>query len=467
MAKVLIIDDDRAICDALCGAIRQMGHEASCAVSLVEGLGKLVSEAPDVVFLDVKMPDGSGLDILPEIQAVSEPPEIIVMTAAGDPKGAETAIKSGAWGYMEKPSSIREIMQPLSQALEFRDQKRNRQNVPLPMLREEIIGNSPQMAACLDLVTHAAMGEANVLITGNTGTGKELIARAIHDNSPRRRKDFVVLDCSTLPDPLAESILFGHEKGAFTGAEKFCEGVIKQADEGTLFLDEIGELSLSLQKRFLRVLQEGKFRPLGARDEQESCFRLVAATNRDLDRMVQAGAFREDLLFRIRTIEIKLSPLKYRPEDIRELAIYYVNKFCEQYGMKAKGISSSFFEALCAYSWPGNVRELRNTIEGAILTQARYDYMLFPNHLPEDIRIHIAQGGLKRTGDDQRLPLVSFMSSGEFPKLSEVIDDVKRQYFRALIDHTGGNVEEAGRVSGISRSRLYDHLKKYNMAIPK
>ena len=275
MANVLIIDDDRAMCDMLSGRMRDMGHNATYALTLKAGLKQAFSESFDVVFLDVGMPDGNGLEALPKIRETPSSPEVIIITGAGSPDGAELAIKNGAWDYIEKPLSISAMSLPLIRALQYREDTRTLGS-PVALDREGIVGNSPPMKACFDLMAQASASDANVLITGETGTGKELFAAAIHKNSPRAEKSFVVVDCATLPETLVESMLFGHEKGAFTGADKAKDGLIKQADGGTLFLDEVGELPLSVQKAFLRVLQERRFRPLGGKREIESDFRLVS-----------------------------------------------------------------------------------------------------------------------------------------------------------------------------------------------
>ena len=395
MAKILIIDDDENICYSLSRLARQLDHEADCAATLKEGLEKVKSEDVDVVFLDVRMPDGNGLDVLPEIQASSGAPEVIISTGYGDADGAELAIKSGAWDYIEKSSSAKAIRLSLSRALQYRKEKKTAA-VPefvRALRRENIIGDSPQIRACLDMVAQAALSDINVLITGETGTGKELFAQAIHNNSARANGSFVVVDCAALPDTLVESLLFGHVKGSFTGADKDREGLIRQADGGTLFLDEVGELPIVLQKAFLRVLQEHRFRPVGSKSEVKSDFRLVAATNRSLETMVTEGTFRKDLLYRISAFALDLPPLKERPSDIKALARFHIDRLCERMGIAPKGFSPDFFDVLAAYTWPGNIREVVNTLDRC-LAAARYEPTLFPKHLPPNIRIQVVQNSL-------------------------------------------------------------------------
>ena len=464
MANILIIDDDKGTCGAMSFLAAEIGHSVSYAFTLRDGLKRAELGGVDLVFLDVNMPDGSGLDILPKMRAAFDPPEVIIITGISGAAGAELAIKSGAWDYVQKPFSSHELMLLITRALQYREEKKK---VPLALKRECIVGNSRQIMECLDLVAHAALSEAHVLITGETGTGKELFARAIHKNSRRHKQGFVVVDCSALPASLVESTLFGHEKGAFTGADKPCTGMIKQADGGTLFLDEVGELPLSLQKNFLRVLQEQQFRPVGAKQELHSNFRLVAATNRDLGRMVQDGQFREDLLFRLRSITVHLPALRERPEDVKELTMHYVIKFCEQYGMEVKGFSPEFLNALLTYRWPGNARELRNTVEAMLSTTARYSSMLLPNHLPSDIRIELARSRFKDDHPDGAPPPKGHETSGTFPSLSLFLQDSERQYLEDLMARTGWDAREACRLSGMSRSTLYEHLRKFKIRSPE
>ncbi|MBW1961801.1 MAG: sigma-54-dependent Fis family transcriptional regulator, partial [Deltaproteobacteria bacterium] len=304
---------------------------------------------------------------------------------------------------------------------------------------------------------------ASVLITGETGTGKELVAHAIHHNSSLAENPFVVVDCAALPGSLVESILFGHERGAFTGADKARVGLIKQADGGTLFLDEVAELPIDVQSRFLRVLQEKRFRPVGSKQEVKSDFRLLAATNRNLKRMVREGTFREDLLFRLQAMVVDLPPLRERTEDIRDLAFYYTARICDRYGIGIKGFSPEFFETLTTYNWPGNVRELINALEQSIAV-AHDEPTLFPIHLPDHIRIQMAYALL-----DKKVPKKHYAKkiskNKEFiPKLRKLLEITEQQYLEDLMSITKGNVRDACRISGLSRSRFYDRLKKYNIA---
>jgi len=458
MAKVLIIDDDQFNSEMLFDMISDMGHNVACAFTAGDGLREALSHAFDIVFLDVQLPDGNGLMLLPKIQSASSRPEVIIITGFGSPDGAELAIKNGAWDFIEKPLIRNMIELPLVRALQYREAKRAKRE-PLALRREDIIGSSPAMGACLELVAKAAASDASVLITGETGTGKELFARAIHNNSSCSGGAFVTVDCASLPPTLIESVLFGHEKGAFTGADRSREGLIKQADGGTLFLDEVGELTLTTQKAFLRVLQEHSFRPVGGNREIKSDFRLIAATNRNLNGMVQAGKFRADLLFRLHAFTIELPPLKKRSGDIRELCFHYMNKLCIRYGKEIKGFSPEFLDALCDYEWPGNIRELVNALESAFAA-AGNEPIFFPKHLPMYIRVHLIRDAVQIKED---IPL----SHGTIGTLKErresVIAREEDNYLRELMAATGGNISMACEISGLSRVRLYVLLKKYSI----
>lgn len=488
MSRILIVDDDKMMNDALARAIKRTGHEVSCCDSLQSGLSEVYANPYDVVYLDVRMPDGDGLENLPKFKEAPSKPEIIIITGYANSRGAELAIKSGAWDYVRKPSSIKEMTLPLLRVLQYR-QNKNETKHPVALNLDGIVCSSPAMRECLDVVARASNCDANVLITGETGTGKELFAWAIHNNSARANRNFVVVDCTVLPETLVESLLFGHEKGAFTGANQAKEGLIKQADGGTVFLDEVGELPLSVQKRFLRVLQERHFRPVGSKREVHSDFRLIAATNRDLEQMVAEHNFRKDLIFRLRSIHIHLPSLLKRKEDIRELISYYITKLCENNGIATKGFSPEFIEALTTYEWPGNVRELINTLE-SVIAEALDAPILFPYHLPVHIRIKATQASLDEkpvagkitplkpekqekleNQENQIEPPQNYkpeVASANLPTLKEYremgLAALEKEYLEKLMSFTNGRIKEAGSISGLSRSRLYGLMKKYNVS---
>jgi len=466
MARILIIDDDIKICETLPLVMEKLGHVAIYAQGLKQGQDKCSQEKFDVIFLDVRLPDGSGLEALPDFQNALGLPEVIIITGEGDPDGAEMAIRSGAWDYIEKPLSLDTITMPLRRALQYHEEKVTA--VTLGKLkRTGIIGDSPQITKCLNHIAQAAIGDANAIIVGETGTGKELFAKAIHQNSQRTDSNFIVVDCAALPENLVESTLFGHKKGSFTGADRDRDGLVGMADGGTLFLDEVGELPLATQKAFLRVLQEKKYRRIGGKRERKSDFRLVAATNRDLDTMVEEGSFRQDLLFRLRAITIELPPLRDRTDDIKKLAVHFANDLCIRSGISTKGFSQELLISLSKYYWPGNVRELISVVEN-MLSAAGDSPTLFPDHLPTYFRASLARTSVKQKekalskseemqGSPMHIePLKKYRDT--------VIQEIEAQYLVKLMKATSWNIKEACSLSGLSRPRLYALLKKYNIS---
>ncbi|MBI9083601.1 MAG: sigma-54-dependent Fis family transcriptional regulator [Desulfobacterales bacterium] len=465
MARILIIDDDIEVCNMLTMAIGRMGHEVDYALTIKSGLDENLNNDFDVVFLDVNLPDGNGLEAIPLIKESPSSPEVIIITGNGDPDGAELAIKTGVWDYLQKSPSLKGLDLQLSRALQYREKKIAGQQQHL-LDREDIIGSSPLINHCMELVSRAANTDVNVLITGETGTGKELFANAIHRNSSRRHNDFVVVDCASLPETLVESILFGHEKGAYTGADRSRRGLISQADGGTLFLDEVGELPLSTQKAFLRVLQERRFRPVGAKTESTSQFRLVAATNRNLDRMVEKGLFRQDLLYRLRSISIELPPLRKRVDDVIKLAVHYLTLYCTRNHCGTKGFSPEFMEGLRAYPWPGNVRELVNCLENA-LSMAGDEPTLIPIHLPTQIRVQLTRNSVSshagpHTNIAANAPATGL---GRFKDYKEaVVVAAEKHYLNGLMKAACDDIKSACQMANLSRARLYALLKKHHLS---
>ncbi len=462
MANVLIIDDDEGMCYTLSRMVKQVGHNVISKLTIKEGLAELFSSDIDIIFLDLKLPDGNGLDVLPKLLQSSSKPDVIIITGHGDPDGAELAMKHGVWDYIQKPSSIEAMKLPFVRALQYRKEKL-KQRTTLFLKRDGIIGDDPEINHCLNMVARAADIDANVLVTGETGTGKELFARAIHENSHRAGNALVVVDCATLPDNLIESTLFGHEKGAFTGASQHREGLIKEADGGTLFLDEVGELPLPQQKAFLRVLQERRFRPVGSKKDTVSNFRVIAATNRNIDEMVQAGTFREDLFFRLQALTINLPSLRGRAHEIKDITSYYITKLADKYGLGQKGYSQEFLNAINTYSWPGNVRELIHAIENA-LSESRESPTLFPIHLPIYIRSWLAKLSMDLKTMKGSFGLGERNSADQVQKLKDVIEITEKKYLQNLIALTGGDIKEICRSSGLAQSNVYVRFKKYGLS---
>lgn len=398
MATILIVDDDLLFCEALGSTLEQAGHRVLAAHTLGRARVLLKKQRTDMAFIDVMLPDGNGLDLLAGLALLPDPPEAVVITAQGDPEGAETAITGGAWDYVQKPAHMGQIMLMVERALEARIRKLQ---MPDFSSLSGMVASSRPMRKTLVQMFEAAQSEAPVLITGETGTGKELVARAIHKNSRRNSGPFVVVDCGAITPTLLESELFGNVRGAFTGAVHARQGLAMLADGGTLFLDEVGELASAQQKVFLRLLQERSFRPIGGVEELRSNFRVVAATNRNLAEMASAGTFRPDLLFRLRGMLIEVPPVRQRGGDMDLLVQFALGRTVTHYGMREKSFSTDALDALASYSWPGNVREMLHTVEAAALTAGEAPLILL-QHLPVHLRAQAVRSRLEERGQEAR-----------------------------------------------------------------
>ncbi|OEU69619.1 MAG: Fis family transcriptional regulator [Desulfovibrio sp. S3730MH75] len=484
MANVLIIDDDPHISDLLCVLAEHLGHNGEYALTLKDGLALAREERFDVVFLDVVLPDGNGLDALPELQQLTNTPEVVIITGKGNTVGAELAINSGAWDYISKPASTDQYLLHMQRVLQYRSEKQ----ASHPKLgHHNIVGRSKSITRCLDQAAKVAESHISVSLFGETGTGKELFAKAVHDNSPRRKGPFIVVDCATIPENLVESTLFGTKNQDITGKSTISEGLIAKADGGTLFLDEVGELSLAIQKSFLRVLQEHTFRPVGSHNEVKSDFRLVTSTNLDLDALVQTGRFRQDLLYRLQAYTIELPSLRQRKEDIPELTRYFFNKLSIDSDATPISISDDFMKSLATYSWPGNIRELFNVLEQIFTTNTESSEFI-PIHLPVRIRVAAAQHSMlpktqkktvltviqgnksdvkKTSTKTVDLPRAELLDTNEFPELKtyreQALEQAEKLYLESLFLHCKGNITQASNISGLSNSRVYALLKKYDI----
>jgi two-component system, NtrC family, response regulator len=476
MGKVLIIADQQELAESVAALLHPIGHALFFASDISRGWSQAVEHRVEAVLLTTQLDGGDGLALLPRLKQLPERPEVVVIDREGDPRTAEFALRNDAWDYQVMGTNARPIAVSLDQALQYREEQAGTQ-APVPIKREKIIGNSPLMKACFRLLGQAAASDANVLIVGETGTGKELFARAIHSNSPRARsssldpairkgqsraeKNFVVVDCTALPETLVESVLFGHARGAFSGADRDHDGLIAQANNGTLFLDEVGELPLSTQKAFLRVLQERSYRPVGGNCEMVSDFRLVAATNRNLEQMVEEGTFRKDLLFRLRSLTIELPALRERPQDIADLVRFHTQRLCETYAMAPKGFSMELLDLMGAYAWPGNVRELVQTID-AMLAVAVNEPTLHAKHLPVHLRIQVVCSRMR----EPKVMCLPKNTDNGLPDFKSYREQTERQYLVDLLRVAYRNIPKACGISGISRSRLYEMLSKYDLGGP-
>lgn len=458
MANILIMDTDTACVQRIAASLRHGGMRVDHATSRTEGLRLVQLNEYDAVFLADNLPDAEVLSTLSLLRRSEDAPEVVILAGNRDHDIAQEAIRSGAWNVFAKPPSLERLLVVANRITGFR---RSRRGTAMALKRREILGNAPPLLSALDQVAQASASEVNVLITGETGTGKELFARAVHENSRRAAQAFIVVDCAALPSTLAESVLFGHERGAFTSADMRAPGLVKQAHGGTLFLDEVGELPLSVQKVFLRVLETRRFRPVGATREESSDFRLVAATNRNLQTMARSEDFRSDLLFRLQGMGIELPPLRQIAEDINELSCHHVSRVCKRLDLSRKGFSADFLDTLMNYDWPGNIRELFHALERSVSMAGR-EPLLYPRHLPMHIRAQVAGQSM---GPDQKTTApTAAINQEKLPPLrdarAKAIYDFERGYLRALLLQTDGDIRQACRVSGLSRARLYALLKE-------
>ncbi|RJX27629.1 MAG: sigma-54-dependent Fis family transcriptional regulator [Desulfurivibrio sp.] len=484
VAEILVIDQERVFSDSLQELAAVDGMRITRAESIRDGIDCCLAQAYDVVLLKNKLGDGVASEAIPLFVKGEYSPELIVFAEEGDPDEAEQVLTKGAWDYIIYPYSPKSMMELLGRAIRYREEKRGKTEerhtaVFAELQSEGIVGSSSILQSCLNIVAKAAQSDANILITGESGTGKELFASAIHKISPRANKKFVIVDCAALPSELVESILFGHEKGAFTGAARSKSGLVEQAHNGTLFLDEVGELPLDLQKKFLRVLQERIFLPVGGTEQIRSNFRLIAATNKDLDQLQKNGAFREDLLYRLKTFHLELPPLRTRASDITELAYYFRSLYSQRNKEKEKNFSPDFLMVLKQYNWPGNVRELFQALERSITAAGDHD-TLYPLHLPTSIRVAVTrqvldarQGRAEEPGEVMAVrcrepeAAANFFAADNPPTLQEVrqqaIESEEKRYLQRLMEFTRGDIKKSCRISQLSRSRLYDLLKKYQL----
>ena len=448
--KVLIIDDDEAHAEALAEGLEFDGYRSALAHSGLEGIAKLSEETFDAVLTDLKMRDKSGLEVLREAKSLQPDAAVLLITGHGSVETAVDAMRSGAADYLQKPVNIAELRTRLARAIEARDLRRDnlelRRQLDARFGLQELVGNSPQMQRVYSIVRQVAGTNATVLILGESGTGKELVARAVHGNSPRRERTFVAVNCAALSEGLIESELFGHMKGAFTGAITANEGRIVHADGGTLFLDEVGDMPLLTQAKLLRVLETREVLPVGGNTPRKVDVRLVAATNRDLRAMVKEGTFREDLLFRLQVVVVDLPPLRDRTGDIPLLVDHFIGELARQHGRTIRGIAPEARTALVRYAWPGNVRELRNVIENMVLLAGSDILGLddVPEHVREIAREPRRGGGYELAG--RSMP------------------EVERDLIEANLQLTAGNREKAAKILCIGERTLYRKIKEYGLS---
>lgn len=444
MKSILIIDDEEKLRGLLARIVTSEGFNVVEAGDLKSGFKKLEFNDIDVVLCDVKLPDGNGVDFLEKIKTKFPLVEVILLTAFGKISDGVRAMKNGAFDYIVKGDDNDKIIPLLYKALEkVQLQKKVKQlekRISDKFSFDSIIGKSKGLEQVIDLAKKVAKTDSTVLLTGETGTGKEVFAQAIHENSNRAGKSFVALNCSTFGKEILESELFGHKQGAFTGAVKDKKGFIEEANDGTLFLDEIGEMPLDLQAKLLRVLETNEYIPIGDSTSKKSNFRLIAATNKDLKTESENHNFRSDLYFRLNIFEITIPPLRERIRDISPLATYFVKQFSGKTNKKELSISSDFLQKLEAYQWPGNVRELKNIIERSVILA---DDILTPDVLPYEIQHQ--QGNGNKT-----------MSAFS-------LHSIEKLHIQKVLNYTKGNKAETARLLEIGIATLYRKLDEYNI----
>ncbi|HDT6511521.1 TPA: sigma-54-dependent response regulator transcription factor ZraR [Klebsiella aerogenes] len=437
--QILVVDDDVSHCTILQALLRGWGYQVALAHNGLQALEQIHQQVFDLVLCDIRMAEMDGIATLKEIKAYNPAIPVLIMTAFSSVGTAVEAIKSGALDYLVKPLDFDTLQQTLVQALAHTRQSEGDFSAATE-LRWGMIGESPAMQALINNITLVAPSDATVLICGESGTGKELVARAIHDCSERRDKPLVTLNCAALNESLLESELFGHEKGAFTGAERRREGRFVEADGGTLFLDEIGDISPLMQVRLLRAIQEREVQRVGSNQTLSVDVRLIAATHRNLAEEVSAGRFRQDLYYRLNVVTIDMPPLRQRREDIPQLAQHFLKRYAERNRKTVQGFTPQAMDLLIHYGWPGNIRELENAVERAVV-------LLTGDYISErELPLAIAGTTLPVTGNDKALiqPLV----------------EVEKEVILAALEKTGGNKTEAARQLGITRKTLLAKLSR-------
>ncbi|NIR52023.1 sigma-54-dependent Fis family transcriptional regulator [candidate division KSB1 bacterium] len=448
---ILVIDDEKAQLETLAGFLKKRGYEVRKAGSAAAGLEFMKSEAVDLILTDFKMPDKDGLTVLREAKQVNPEVDVIVMTAYGSIESATEAMKSGALDYLTKPIDLEHLEMIVEKAVERRqllsENRELREQLGEKFRFAGIISTSPEMETVLNTAGRVAATQATVLIRGESGTGKELVARAIHYASPRRERSFIAVNCAALSENLLESELFGHEKGAFTGADRERKGRFELARGGTLFLDEIGEIPLSIQVKLLRVLQEKSFERVGGSETIQVDVRLIAATNRDLEQMLQEKTFRDDLYYRLNVVSIEIPPLRARKTDVPLLAEHFLHKYTEIHNKRIDTISKEAMDKLLKYPFPGNVRELENVIEQAVVL-ARH-HLITTGDLPANVRGVESE---QQRGFDS--------TTGRF---QERVSAFEKQLIEEGLEKAGGVQTKAADLLGMTERHLRYKLKKYGM----
>src|SRR5689334_10325076 len=449
--RVLVVDDEPVLLRALETLLQKKGCHVTALDSPITATQRLAQEDFDVALLDVKMPDLSGLELLNAVKHRRPEIEVIMMTGHATVETALAAVKAGAYDYLTKPfEDVELVSRAVSKAAERKQLfDRNRElerqlSARLPSAGEGLVGTSAPIREVTRMIEAVAYSAATVLVTGESGTGKELVARALHTRSPRRAQPFVALNCGALTETLLESELFGHVKGAFTGAQRDQKGLFDAADGGTIFLDEIGDIPPATQVRLLRVLQEGELKRVGAADSVRVDVRVIAATHRDLPKLVKSGKFREDLFYRLNVIAIPIPPLRDRIEDVPLLAHHFLRRYTDRLGKKVKTLTPEAIELLCGYRWPGNVRELENVIERAVVLTSKE--VLDVDDLPPGFQ------DAPQAGAQVEVFSLAHLPYAQAKRLA--MRAFERRYLTALLEKHNHNVSSAARAAGVDRSNF-------------
>lgn len=447
---ILLVDDDASLRRVLAHHLTEAGYYVLTAADGKEGLSLFTEQTVDMVITDIQMPELSGLEMMRRINVMSPDVMVLVITAHGSIETAVEAMKLGAYDYITKPFNREELLLTVAKGLEYtalvRENRSLKQFIESRFTLNNIIGNSNAMQRVFNLVEKVARTDLAILITGESGTGKELIAKAIHQHSTRRDGPFVVINCGAIPEGLLESELFGHRKGAFTGAYANARGKLEAADKGTVLLDEIGELPLALQVKLLRVIEGGEFSRVGETETRRAEVRFLAATNRDLAKMVEDGRFREDLYFRLKVVPVHLPPLRERREDIPLLADYFLKEVAQRYERAGLHFEKEVFRYFQAYSWPGNIRELKHTVERlAVIAES------------DAIGIKDLPDNMTETTSNASNVLIQLPDDGID------LEEVEREILRQALEKRGGNQTRAAQYLNITRSALIYRMQKYGL----
>lgn len=447
MGKILIADDEKEIRQTLLMVLRDEGYDCTTVADGAKAIEAVREGHFDILISDLKMPEADGIEVLEQTQKLSSQTLTMIITAHATIETAVEALRKGASDYILKPLDFDEVIIRIQNLLEHKklvqENRYLREQIDKKFNFNHIIGESKPMKQIYEMIGRVSQASTHVLISGASGTGKELVARAIHSESDRSDKPFLALNCGSIPENLVESELFGHKKGAFTGAEKDKEGIFEAAGSGTVFLDEIGELPPNIQVALLRVLQEKEVKPVGSNQMIAIDARIIAATNKELEKEVERGNFREDLYYRLNVVEIKLPPLKERKEDVPILAHHFVNKYNRELNRAVKGIDSGAMSALLSYEWKGNVRELENVIERAVLL-GNQDHITV-----EDLPASIRDKGEEVQIDSQ--------------SLDSAVQAFEKHHIESVLKRTEGNKSETARLLGIDPSTLYRKMERYGI----